>query len=476
DQNRWAAMKDEARRELKKQEEQDAQKLASHDDDSGEGVGRLNRRRESSTDNTVEGNSGSKEGGSSPSPEIPPQGDSNNHYASHDDDGTGSLQGQVTSGDSGRSEVTQVAGNDAKPQTQPQPVAPVVNKPAFDSALVAALPATAAEASSNAAMQMFAGHHRVISDFRKGRAKSADSAIERVDAGAVEALVKGGLKDSLQPGGVYSYVRTYGHRGSAKMSSGLPGYSNSGYGFDIGAFKALDTELLVGVMFSAENNKTSPKGKGGSTDMTSLRVGPFFSWKRDNFHIDGALTAGHHDVRAKGKDKISGDSYKGNFTMNDWAAWIGTGYDIHLDELVPGLTLTPIAEFMYIDSRQSGFDLKSQHTDKVKVKGGSRHGRIDRYGLMMDYQVSDSQYLTSIHGGVGVQMNHFADNKTTMTHVESGNSVTEKREQRDRKLQWYTLGVNSQFSDYRSLSFDLEGTRGRESHTYGASLTFEKKF
>ena len=362
---------------------------------------------------------------------------------------------------------------DVTPQSVTAAEAPVA-QPVFDSALVAALPGTAAEVVNNSAAQMFSGHYQTIASLRSGHL-TAGAGIERLDAKSVAQSVKGGLKESLQVGGTYGYVRSYGKVGSAQATSAHSGYANKGYGFELGTFKVVDAELMVGVMAAAENNKASLKGKNGSVDVTSLRVGPFFSWKHNNLHIDGALMIGHHEVSAKGRDQISGNSYKGGFGMNDWTASIGTGYDIHLDAFVPGLTLTPTAEFTYINSRTSGFNLKSDHKHQVKVQGNSQHGRIDRFGIMMDYQLPAAQYLASIHGGFGIQKNHFTENAITMVPA-GGNSTTERRKQRDRQLQWYKLGVSSQLTGMRSLSLDMEGSRSRNSRGYSASVTFEQKF
>ena len=359
----------------------------------------------------------------------------------------------------------------------PQPVTAVeasVAQPVFDSALVAALPGTAVEIVNNSAAQMFSGHYQTISNLRSDHL-TAGAGIERLDTKSVAQSVNGGLQESLQVGGTYSYVRSYGRIGSAQAASAHPGYANKGYGFELGAFKMIDAELMVGVAGVAENNKASLKAKNGSVDVTSLRVGPFFSWKSTNLHINGALMVGYHEVSAKGRDQISGDSYKGSFSINDWTASIGTGYDIHLDAFVPGLTLTPTAEFTYINSRTSGFELKSDHKHRVKVQGNSQHGRINRFGLMMDYQLPAAQYLTSIHGGFGVQKNHFSDDTIAMISV-TGASTTERRKQRDRQLQWYKLGVSSQLTGMRSLSLDMEGSRSRNSRSYSASITFEQKF
>ncbi|MTI12655.1 autotransporter domain-containing protein, partial [Sansalvadorimonas verongulae] len=473
EQEKERVRREEARRNRTENEYED-DGHASYDGDEGDGAGRMHRRLNVHHPDDVETLSQNERDS-----EVPPS-------TGKEDDVkvTDSLNDVADDNSEQESKKTSRVGEpprNKRSATQAEAVAAltIVAQPQFDSALVAALPATATETVNNATMQMFSGHHQMISNFRNGR-RLGGVGLDRVDSSAVEASLSSGLKGSLQTDGVYSYASAYSKRGNASPARELPGYNNKGYGFEAGIFRVIDSELLLGVMVSAENSKLSLKGKGGSTDITSLRAGPFFSWKSDDFHIDGALTVGHHDVSAKAHDTIGDERYKGHYSMNDWAAWIGSGYDIHMDAFVSGLTITPMAEVMYIDSRSSGFGLKNDNKTRVKVQGSSRHDRIDRFGLMMDYQVPDysnmGSYLSSVYGGFGVQTNHFADHQATMSHADGGSSVTEKRKQRDHKMQWYKLGVNSQLSDTRNLSFDLEGTRGRNSNNYGASITFEQKF
>ncbi len=345
----------------------------------------------------------------------------------------------------------------------------------YDSGMVADLAGTAIEGRNQSAVALFSGHHRMMQGFRNGYGVGIRSSLQRVDAGAVEEEVKQGLgsASALEIGAAYNYMRIYGGRGTAKAGKGLSGFSQNSFGFEAGLFRVVNTELMVGLMLGAESAKTSLKGSSGSTERTSVRIGPFVSWQRGNFHIDGALTVGRHDMRAKGRDTVSNTVMKGNYSMNEWAASLNVGYDIHFDD-VPGLTLTPMAEFLYMDTRTPGYSLKSGSGEHVKVKGGSRHDRIDRFGMMLNYQVPGAN--TEVYGGAGIQRNHFGSNSTTMAHSNDGVSVTERRKQRDRSLQWYTLGVTSQLDEARSLSLSLEGTHGSNSSSYGLSASYTYRF
>ncbi|MCL6271001.1 autotransporter domain-containing protein, partial [Sansalvadorimonas sp. 2012CJ34-2] len=346
-------------------------------------------------------------------------------------------------------------------------------EPEFDREMVAAMVATPVEIRNNATMQLFSGHHQMISGFRNG-SKARGAAIAREDMDEVKRSVNGGM--NLHVGGIYSYMRANGSRSNVDLSNGLPGYKGKGFGFEAGVFHVVDTELLAGLMLSGQHNHASFKKSGGSVDIDTVRLGPFMSWKRGNFHIDAALTVGHSQVSAKGHDKISGEKYKGENGITDWAGWIGTGYDIHLDNFVPGLTVTPMAEFLYIDSRISGLNLKNQDKTRVKVKGGSRHDRIDRYGLMMSYVAPGSNGDLEFHGGAGIQHNHFASHKVNMTHADGTQSVTQNQEKTDRRLNWVSLGMSQKLGQDKKISFDLESTSGKHSRSYGASATFEYKF
>ncbi|WP_415837451.1 autotransporter domain-containing protein [Parendozoicomonas haliclonae] len=273
-------------------------------------------------------------------------------------------------------------------------------------------------------------------------------------------------------------MRVFGSRANTSQANQLPGYTMNSYGFEAGVFKVIDSEWIVGLMMSGQKGMASMKGMSASDDITSLRLGPFFSWQRDHLHIDGALTLGHHDVSARGRDRLTGEKYKGRFAVNDWSAWLGIGYDIPVTE---NLTVTPMAEIMYMDARQSVFDLKSQGKERVQVKGGHRHDRAERVGILLDYHVSTLAYETlaydtTIRAGAGIQQNHFAPYKTAMRHVDGRSEYVERRRARESRVSWYTLGLFSRLDENRSISFDLEGTQGNKSRSYGASATFEYKF
>ncbi len=347
-------------------------------------------------------------------------------------------------------------------------------EPVFDSQLVAALPATAVEVRNSTATQIFSGHHQAISDFRKGKKPGKNRTLQQVGEKQARYTENGGL--SLEVSGNYSYLRALGSRSDVNLADGLPGFRSRGFGFEAGLFHVFDTKLLAGMMMAGEHSKASLKGKSGSVDLDSLRLGPFFSWKPGNWYIDGALTVGQHDMKAKGRDSITDDKYKGNFGMSEWAGWLGTGYDIHLDKYVPNLTVTPMAEFLYLDTRLSNLGLNNQNSQKIKVKGGSHHDRIDRYGVLSSYVVPGSGGNTEIHGGVGIQNNHTASHKVHMRHADASRNTREKRGKTDGRTKWFAVGVNQKLDASKNISFDLNSSRGNNSRSNGASATFEYKF
>ena len=342
----------------------------------------------------------------------------------------------------------------------------VVIQPEYDSAMVAALPSIASEAIANHTAQLFSSHHRLISDAR--REHNSDRAMIQKLNGVEDEAMSG-----LDTDGLYSYLRLSAGRQRTSTTQDLPGYRMSSYGFEAGVFKVLDNEWLVGVLMSGWKGKASIKSMGASDEITGLRLGPFFSWQRGNLHIDGALTVGYHTVNGKGRDSVTGTHYHGDFTMKDWSGWLGVGYDIHLS---PTLILTPMAEVLYINNQQSGFALKGNNGERIKVQGGSRQDRIDRLGVVVNYQLPAQTYSTVVRAGLGVQHNHFAPYKVAMQNGNDSSSVVERKKARNGRVNWYSLGLKTQVDDMRSFAFDLDGTRGGKSNSLQATATFEYKF
>ncbi len=375
-------------------------------------------------------------------------------------------------GDSGRRSSSREQAQENKvnepslveqPVTQPAVIVP----PSYDTTLVAALPSTASEAIASQTSQLFFGHHRLISQARHGQ-NSTNTVVQKLNGSESDYM------SGVDTDGLYSYLRLFAGRQRMQASGdGLAGYRVHGYGFETGVFKVIDSEWLVGVMMSGWKGHLSLKNIGASEQLNGVRIGPFFSWQRGALHIDGALTAGYHAVDVKGHDSVNGTDYHGDFNQRDISAWLGIGYDI---ALTPSLTLTPMAETLMMVGNQSNFTLKGRDGNRIHVKNGTRQDRIDRLGLTLHYQVPALQYATAIRAGAGVQHNHFAPYKVAMQANSDNTLRTERQQARERKSNWYSLGIQTQLSEVRSLSFDIDGSKGSKSSAIQGSVTFEHKF
>ena len=333
---------------------------------------------------------------------------------------------------------------------------------AFDPKPLSQLLGATADVRNATTSRLFAGHHQIISDFRRQIRADKAACVSTPQT----AVVQPSDKESFDTARRYSYIRGYGSRSHVKSDSNRVGYNDTGFDFEAGLIFKLDPDRLLGVFLSGQEHKTDLHDRAGDFTTDGLRLGSFFSRQYEQFHIDGAVSLGFHDVTARSKESSSTTPYRGHLRSDDWTAWLGTGYDFSLAQL----TLTPMAEYLYIDTAESEAHLNRADGSRIGTERKRRYDEISRLGLKGSYALAGPSN-TVLRAGAGWQHTSVEDAylRPVGSYSEKGISVPQNKGW-DR---WASVGVSSQPTASSVVSFDVEQ---HQKGSVAASASYQHRF
>ena len=335
-----------------------------------------------------------------------------------------------------------------------------------------------AHGSALMTMETMSGFRNAMSLYRSGRAFSFGTAsLDNLPASELLASTDPVYQPPVfnrEVGSWHNFVQVHGLKANRNQVSGLPGGSISGQGMTAGAFYQLNPELVTGVMLSVHKNTYGFQNGMGSGSLENVRIGPFLSWTRGDFHLDASLTLAHNNYSLKRKDSV-GNGLKATFSGHEIAAYTGIGYDIPLDSWVQGLTLTPMAELLYVRSQNSGYSEEGNSAESMKVSGGSGSQLITRYGLEAGYLFPNLESPTELKLRLGRQKHNMAGQSSGYT-MQGGGSGTLSIPAFSENATFVGLGFHRKVSDNSHISLSYNGTRAKAGLSHGLQLNFESKF
>ncbi|WP_456236228.1 autotransporter domain-containing protein [Endozoicomonas numazuensis] len=283
-------------------------------------------------------------------------------------------------------------------------------------------------------------------------------------------------KELIQDGGLYSYGQIYGFKMNQGKVDNLAGFDANGYGLEVGVFKQLNSEWSAGLMIGIQKMSSSFKEAQGSIKASNLRMGPFASWNKDQWHFNTALTYGITDMDSKRRDPVFGQEYKASPKANEWTAYASLGYDINMDHVTTGLILTPNIEVLYINSSIDGFKEKGQGDKALKVDSQNRTHIITRTGLQASYLIPDSELPREFRFGVGYQKSMLDESPIKVGYVDQGSMQQLKTGSYGKDAIYYNAGYSVVLKDHQNLHLDYFGSTGKSSQSNALALTYEMKF
>ena len=327
-------------------------------------------------------------------------------------------------------------------------------------------------------MEAMSGFRNAMGLYRSGRAFSFGTAsLDNVSA--QEMLASTDPVHQLpafnrEIGSWHNFVQIHGFKANRDQMAGLPGGSITGQGMTAGLFYQLDPELVTGMMLSVHKNTYGFDSGQGSGSLENVRIGPFLSWTSGDFHLDASLTLAHNNYSLKRKDS-AGNALKASFGGHEIAAYTGIGYDIHLDSWTQGLTLTPMAELLYVRSQNGGYTEESQSAEAMKVAGGKNSQLITRYGLEASYLFPNLESPTEVKARLGRQRHNMAGQSSGYS-MQGGGSGTLSIPAFAENATFVGLGFYRKVSDYSHISLNYNGTKSKHGLSHGLQFNFESKF
>ncbi len=274
----------------------------------------------------------------------------------------------------------------------------------------------------------------------------------------------------IEMGPWHTFFSGYGLSAKEDGEKSLPGFDLGGFGADVGVYNQLNEEWSVGFMLGGQKQDADLHNKKGHVDISTMRAGPFASWHGGPMHVDMAVTYAHNDVCAK--QNYSYATGKSDYKYQEVNLFLGTGYDISLDDYTSGLMMTPEFNFMYVfsdyDKYREKFAANAYNVKDRQVTPDNRSDWSSRLGVSLNYNGLQFEWPTELFFGVGWQYNHFDEQK-----IKCDNSGTIK-DHYDENEAYYRLGVNSMLNECLSLELGYHGTHSNNmtSHIFNAGVNY----
>ncbi|WOG29157.1 autotransporter outer membrane beta-barrel domain-containing protein [Endozoicomonas sp. 8E] len=253
----------------------------------------------------------------------------------------------------------------------------------------------------------------------------------------------------------FGLVELYGHFYDQDKMSNMAGFKSSGYGIQLGLVRQVAEDWLFGVYGAWQKLDADLKGYNGELDTGTWRLGPTVAWSKDGFHAEGLLTYNWNTIDSKVP------RYNSDFKSREWDAYIRGGYDINLDSLIMGLTLTPEVQFLYVSQDRDEYNWAMGMIGK-----GSSRGWVSRMGGSLSYDCFLINQPMELKASLGWQHNDYEPDDIEYMNSEY-NSY-------DENAAYYSLGMETQLSGQLNLNIGYAGTWSENAlgHYLQAGLEF----
>lgn len=242
-------------------------------------------------------------------------------------------------------------------------------------------------------------------------------------------------------GGWFGLLELNGHFYDQDKMNNLAGFKSSGYGIQLGLVRPVCEGWLFGVYGAWQKLGADVKGYNGEVDTGTWRLGPTVAWSRDGFHAEGLLTYNWNTVDSKVA------RYKSDYKSKEWDAYIRGGYDINLDGVTRGLTLTPEVQLLYASQERDEYNWGMGMIGK-----GSSKGWVSRMGGRLTYDRFLMNQPMELKASVGWQHNDYKPDD--IDYMNSKHNFKGY----DENAVYYSLGLDTQLSRRFNMNIGYAGT------------------
>jgi outer membrane autotransporter protein len=182
----------------------------------------------------------------------------------------------------------------------------------------------------------------------------------------------GKISGFFRPLGVF-----YDHDSTSKMT----GFRAKAVGAQFGFDKSFGPNLLMGIGGGYSHSFINFKESRGEGDVDSFRVGPYASYFKDNLFIDTSVSFGYHENENKRNIKFGtiNRTAKSDYHAYDLSAYIGGGYDFHVNDW----TVTPTTSFQYIRYHSESFKETGAGAANLDLDAATSHSLRGKLGVTL---------------------------------------------------------------------------------------------
>ena len=276
----------------------------------------------------------------------------------------------------------------------------------------------------------------------------------------------------------HTIVQVNGLKGSRKEKSTLSSMGFSAHGLTLSILRELDENWMVGFLVGKQKSHVSSGPRHVNTKIDSTAFGPIISWAKNNWHVQVALTLGKNDYAIKRYDAL-GNKLNADAKGTGLSTYMGLSYDIHLDDVMSGLTITPMVEWLYHRSTVGSF--KEKGDSKLAVAAGKSKSTqlTTRYGTEFTYLLPDLEKPTEIGVSFGIQRHRMNNKSVSYSYYQDasygGATSHGSPNYRDNSV-FYGFRAARLINNGSTFRLDYSGTRGKKSKSNSIQLTYEKKF
>jgi outer membrane autotransporter protein len=257
------------------------------------------------------------------------------------------------------------------------------------------------------------------------------------------------------------FANATGQYASLGDTSNANGFDVQSVGTTMGGDVRVNENWVLGVTLGYARSN-SDLTEGGSLEADGVRAAVYAMYERGEFYTE-LMVGGSYNSYDTTRSALGGIA-QGSTSSTSFDAYLGTGYDIHVNQW----TITPMASLLYSDVHIDGFD-ESGSLQPLSIDSQNQSSLRSRIGIRAAYTAICG--AARVTPSLSLQWQHeFLDNELAMRSRfanGAGSPFTVHGPETGRDSALVTAGVNVAWSRYAVyLAYQAElGRRNYESHT-----------
>jgi hypothetical protein len=186
---------------------------------------------------------------------------------------------------------------------------------------------------------------------------------------------------------------------------------------------------MLGLLVGYDSFDGTVNDNGGSVDVDTIRVGPFFSWSDGSWIVDAAVTGGYNQWNGMHNTGLGGPAanYDWDTTGYQLDTSVGLGYSIPVGG---GVNLIPQGSLVYSFLHTDSYTGTSASNNRYKVSSSDMNAFIPRLGMTAQFNFISGVILEgragwqgnyTTGGNVDVRIDNIGGLPTTADSVDRNN-------------------------------------------------------